>query len=229
MPAQPLSSFSKSKAKDLTFAPGSLFKRPELTPYILRVIENWSFTEWGILMLGCECLQGDRVAVTAMLQAIESQLARHTAILAAVETLLDKEHFIFFCAAFRSIGPSRNTRNKFVHHAWGTSDDLPDALLLQDVKIANLEFSKHVKLARHSLASGGDPVIRSIDRSEIFVWREPDFEKEVEDAEQARSIISDLSGMVWAFLNGRPTDAIRTRLSKNPLVEQRIRKAKTQT
>jgi hypothetical protein len=230
MPGQPLATFPD--VKSFTFGPGSVFKRPKLAPYIMLILEHWAFTEWGILRIGASCVGGDLTIATAMLQAVDSQAAQRSAILAAAKSMLDDEHWIIFEAAFFSILPSRAIRNKFAHHLWGVSNDLPDALILQDTRHANLELAKRVKRVQQRIADGVAPVFageRDVNRGEMFVWREADFKKEVENAARAGLVISNLDLMIGAFQNGRATDSIRSRLLKDPLIQQRIQKSSPKT
>lgn len=231
MPAQPLTSFRNVQA--FTFVPGSVFMRPALAPHVLKVIEYWAFAEWNILRIGASCLHGDLRVATEMLQAIDSQAGQRAAILAAAKTVLDAAHWPLFEAAFLSTLASRAVRNKFAHHLWGTSADLPEALLLQDVKNANSELAKRMERVFQRIAEGVGPAaavehVGTIDRSGIFVWRQPDLETEVANAARANFVMANLERMIDRFRAGQPTDSIRTQLLSDPITRQRFDKASNQ-
>ena len=230
MSGQPLAKFND--VNHLSFAPGSVFQRPSLAPHVMLVIEQWSFTEARILLILKHCLGGDPTVTSAVLLSIDSQAAQRSAILAAAKAVLNEEYGLLFQSSFLSTLASRNTRHRFAHHLWGVSDDLPDALLLQDPKDFHTALAQRVKRVAAREKAGIYPAgedVRSLDRSGMSVWRERDFLEEVDAAKRADTVVAHLESLVASVQNGSSVDSILQWLLKDPLIQQRLQKAKTQT
>ena len=230
MTGQPLARFKD--VTSFTFVPGSVFKRPILAPYVMVVIERWSLAETSMFNIASDALHAEPVIATAMLQAIDNQAAQRLAVLAAAKAVLDADDWLLFEAAFYTTNPSRNARNQFVHYLWGTSDQLPGALLLFDPKYSTLDRAKRIKRVSKRIKRGVHPVFageRSIDVTGISVWREADFKCEAKNAERAQQVIADLGHLVSAKRVDQPTDSIRKRLLNDSLVQQRLHRASPKT
>lgn len=228
MSGQPLAKFKN--VNHLSFAPGSVFQRPSLAPHVMFVIEKWSFTEAKILLILKHCLGGDPTVTSAVLLSIDSQAAQRSAILAAAKAVLNEEHGLFFQTAFLSTLASRSTRHRFAHHLWGISDDLPDALLLQDPKDFHTALAQRVKRVAAREKAGIHPAgedARSVDRSGMSIWRERDFLEEVDSAKRAGTVIAHLEGLVSSVQKGTATDSTLQWLLQDPLIQQRLQRAKT--
>lgn len=158
MTAKPLSHIKN--VANISFAPGSVGKRPKLAPHVMHVIELWSFADARLLFIGRHCLGGNAFVSTAMMQSIDSQTAQRAMVLAGVKQTLPASKFKLFDAAFHTTLGSRKVRHQFAHHYWGTSDDLPDALLIQDPKHAHNEMAARIQL-------GVRTTVSEIDRSTI--------------------------------------------------------------
>jgi len=191
-------------------------------------IELWSDIELRIFSMVSQCLKAEPIIATAMLQAVDNQAAQRAAILAAAKSVLDDEHGSLFEAAFFSTFASRNVRHQFVHHLWGISDQLPDALLMEDPKYFHMNMAKRLKRVDERIKKGVHPVLAGeflVERTGMYVWRERDIKDEINNALRAQKIMAHLASMVGAQQAHRSTDSMRKWLLKDPLIQQRLQKA----
>src|SRR5690349_17533807 len=223
MACQPLTAFKGIER--VTFFPGSVFKRPVLAPYVMEVIERWSISETNLFNIAADVLHVEPVIATVMLQAVDNQAAQRAAVLAAAKAMLAPNDWLLFEAAFYTTNQSRSVRNQFVHHIWGTADELPQALLLIDPRFASLDRAKRIKRVDARVRRGINPALageRNFDFSGVMVWREADFATESRNACRAQIIIAELSHLVSALKHGHSTDSIRKRLENDEQVLQRL-------
>ncbi len=109
----------------------------------------------------------------AMYEALSGGEARRAALEGAAKAALPEDDFLLFKAVEKVLGPARRIRNNFAHHIWGTTTEIPDALLLIDPKcLREFEVQK----------SDGRSLI--IERSLVYVWKE-------RDLKEARAAIHD--------------------------------------
>jgi len=223
MPAQPL---GKTKAvKHMTFGAGALRSRPDLAIHVAAVIESWASAEARLLGIVAYLLKADPDVAVAMLLTVESQATQRAIVLAAAGSVLKPRDLSLFTAVVRSTVLSREIRNHFAHHLWGVSAELPDALLLVDPKHRNITLAALEKWRRAKQTEGRDagPQPNSVDRSDIYVWREP----ELEEAHMAAlSAASNFTLLTILVARDFPTDetgeAIRRQLSAIPYVRRQL-------
>lgn len=199
---------------DLYFNDGFAEARPTLAKYVMQVIAAWSIADAYLLFMGRALLGGDSNALvaTAAFQAVDNQTAQRSMVGAAAKAALPNDAWVLFEEAMNSTSHSRRVRHYFAHHIWITSDDLPDALLLQDPKDVNKEIAMRQTVER----------TEAIDRSTVFVWREHDFIKAVADAKRARTLVAQLESFVGSHLRGKPNEAIRQLLMNDHAIAQKI-------
>jgi hypothetical protein len=193
----------------------------------MEVIERWSVSETNLFGIVADVLHVEPVIATVMLQAVDNQAAQRAAVLAAAKAVLAPFDWLLFEAAFYTTNPSRNVRNQFVHHMWGTAEELPQALLLLDPRFASLDRARRIKRVDERVRRGVNPALageRNFDFSGVMVWCEDDFKAESQSACRAQLIIAELSHLVSALKLGHSTDSIRKRLENDQQVQQRLRK-----
>lgn len=223
MAGQPLSNFPKIQS--FRFLAGSLSLKPELARLVMLVIETWSSAEARTFGMVANILQTEPVIATAMLQAVDNMQAQRDAILAGAKAVLMAEEWAVFEAAFLSTNASRNARNRFVHHVWGVTDDLPNALLLHEPKYFHVDRSSSIKRAREIART---PVMNAtykdaeINRDGITVWRAGDLAIEVNAANRAHRIMAILEVMIVRRVCSQSTDSIRKLLLNDPITQQRM-------
>ena len=210
---------------DLFFEPGCMLQRPALVPLIMQVVDLWAHTEATFVGLVANLLKTEPVAATALLQAIDNQTAQRAAIIGAAAAVLKEDDLALFESAFLSTAASRRVRHKFAHHLWGVSPQVPDSLLLVDPKDYNTTTAEWNQILTNAQKSGGTylilPKARDLLRPSIYVWSESDLLEEVGSAKRAFDITRNLAVMAFINFSGS-ADAIRQRLSADPLIHARI-------
>lgn len=223
MPAQPL---GKTKGvNNLTFGAGAVWERPELAVHVMGTIAAWSSADSHLLGITAHLLKADPDVAMAMLLAVESQAAQRAIIIAAAGAVLAEEDIRLFNAVITSTSASRATRNCFAHRVWGTSSDLPDALLLLDSKHHNITVAAYEKWRRIKQRKGRDAGAQpeTLNRSKVYVWREADLQEAHMAALRAVNDFGLLGALVAMDFSSSPVaEAIRRQLSANPLVQDRL-------
>lgn len=162
-----------------------LAHRTQFTTHITEVIAHLSHIDgdWGTIF--STLLKSDIVVGTAAFQAFSGLNARQTALYAVADKALRTWERIALQAVWNQTKAARNTRNDFVHHVWGTNSELPQALLLMDSSVV-VDFNIS-RRQRVEVKSDGSGIIRpqALDRSKIFVYREGDFKRAVDEARKA--------------------------------------------
>jgi hypothetical protein len=145
-------------------------------------------------------LQADFKVVRGMLQALTGAGGKRAAMDAAAKAALSAEDYPFYEALMKAIRSSRNRRNDFVHHLWGYSPDIPDALLLLDPKEALAsQFATERYISDH--VSGKTPTIESM-RNNPMVYTSKDLEAAEKEAVDANSLIWNFSQCLFRAKDG---------------------------
>lgn len=97
---------------------------------ILKVIVFWAHIVGNIASLFSTLLKSDIEVGTAVYQAFNGLEARRVALFAAAEKAVPEWQRIAIEAVWKATRGSRVQRDKFCHHVWGYSLDIPKALLL---------------------------------------------------------------------------------------------------
>lgn len=132
-----------------------LMRHPQLAVLAIEAIASWSNVESFMLNLFVQLLGGNGSLAAEIFLSLENQSAKTSAVNAAAECVLENEpENLALLKAILSISKTNEkSRNKLAHWLWGDSPDLQDALLLVNPKTK----------------------MDSIDRSEVYVYREQDF------------------------------------------------------
>src|SRR5271156_4524441 len=161
-------------------------------------------------------LRADFAVVRAMLQALIGAGGKRAAMDAAAKSALSEEDCLYYDALMRAIKTSRNKRNDFVHHLWGISPDIPDALLLLDpTQAIASQFAIESYISDH--ASGVAPLIKGIKNNPMVYFASDLSAAEAEDSECNR--------LIWSFIqcvfrsSGGVCSLDRTELSRIPAIQ----------
>jgi hypothetical protein len=226
MPPQPLSKVSKSSR--LRFGTGSLETHPELAAKVLRVIHLGSMIEYEWSTILVELLKADPRIGAAMYQALAGAEARRAALEGAAKARLDAKDFDLFLAVALTTRQAARQRNAFVHHAWGDSPDIPDALLLADFShFINLGVKAALK-PRIYTAHRWPIDLRQLDRTAVQVYTRVNIEEAVSVSETAVRRIRALDVWLQSVGTDEPNARIRAQLAQLPQVEQALQRLTTQ-
>lgn len=209
------------------FDPDTFLTHPGLAVYPMTVIARWARTDATLAELLSAMLKSPDVAVgMAMYQALAGGEARRAALFAAAEEALSVTDYCLFQAVVRAIKPSRDRRNDFAHHLWGTSSDVPNALLLVDPKIFVKHLTMRELLGRSTLETlnrqreTGKTLSGDLDHRKVFVFYEKDLKREVKAATEAGTYAFYLNFAVDRGRNASVIDQMRTRLLSVPAIQQ---------
>ena len=214
MPAQPLSHYRK--AKEVSFSVKALDERPGLAIRVMGVINTWAHIDHMLTIIASTVLKADFKIVAEMLRAISGGEAKRAAILAAVNTGLPDEAELF-AAIWKATKPSRNRRNEFAHHLWGTCPQLPDDLLLADPRVSSVKYASYLEAKKSAGASPGLAMFTNF--SEIMVYRDRDLGEET----RAARIAMKLTGRFFALADDTSiSDQMRQKLLSEPAIQQAL-------
>lgn len=187
---QPLSSVIPSKNYGVVeFSPSSMHHRAELAAMIMEMVSIWSSIDLEVSRLMTKFLKADFEVVSEMLLALTSAEARKAAVRAAAKASLNNDDLSLFDAVHKVIRPSRDRRNHFVHHIWGTTDALPRDLLLIDPRYlarqhANIEGRYRDLLASMQVTQESDVSFYLIPQK-IMVYSPEDINRDLREAMMA--------------------------------------------
>ncbi|MBD3732960.1 MAG: hypothetical protein IE934_09620 [Sphingopyxis sp.] len=141
--------------------------------HVAFVIATWAHIDGDVGSLLARMLKADIATGTAMYLALIGGEARKAALAAAAKEALPPWQQHLLSAVIKATKPSRDQRNSFAHHAWGTADELPGTLLLMHPRV--VVESNVSRRQAHIIEN--TRIIRPIDldRSRIMVFREKDF------------------------------------------------------
>lgn len=177
MPPQPLSNV-RTDAKFQVHKKATEF-RPQLAPFIARIISQWALVEAGIGTMLSSILEAEFAATAAILSSLRSSSAQIDALAAAGRTKLSGRDLELFEAVIMIVRSAAKKRNLIAHHIWAYSDDLPDALLLVEPKAyAQIHVKFQTSLATKTYG-GSDTLHPSPEH--VRVYRKQDFEEIVRE------------------------------------------------
>lgn len=196
--------------------PEALRKYPELATFVIEVIASWSRVDWRMAGLLTLCVKAEFRTVSAMLSVLNSPRAQHDAILAGIEMTVTPDDFKLITATFKTTTEDRKIRDKFAHHMWGVSPDVPDCLILANPRELTVSFSRVIA----NLATTGTKGQGNLETSKILVYYKADLEEALKRAQRAFSVIHSL-GHVAIRPAGTPEgDATRQTLRRDPEISQ---------
>ena len=120
--------------------------KPELAKLVASIFELWASIEGSLSLLLVSVLGADAEPAIAMFATLRAQHLQMGALEAAAKAALSPNDFDVFCAAIRMTDSVQTPRNHLAHWIWGTCEQLPDALLLADLK-GHQDRDRELKLA----------------------------------------------------------------------------------
>ncbi len=227
MPPQPLSKVNPSAS--VNFLSDTLLQHPHHASLIMRVVTIWSNADALLSQTAARFLDADYAVVMAMFQALASAEARRDALLAAANERLSKDDYNLFRAVLRVVRPSRQRRNDFVHHLWGTSAELPDAMLLAEPKVVIQQPLTRLAIDTRNAIAGKPRSLNilEVDKAQVFVYREKDLVEDGDIADQAWGYIFDLYFFLGFLMLESPSplpDTMRDELLSQPPIQQQFQK-----
>jgi hypothetical protein len=203
----------------------------------MTAIAKWAdidktLAELLLLMLGSPDLE----VGMSMFQALNSGEAKRAALLAAAaEALKDRaDDHNLFRAVLHTTSSSRDRRNEFAHHLWGTAKELPDALLLVDPRAA---IKQRTLAEAYALRENSPddkiwfgtmfelPPSQFIDRRKIQVFSRPTLAAEASAADQARKHVVLLSfALDRRKFGDQKADQMRAMLLSAPQVRREFQR-----
>lgn len=204
-------------------------KNPELSGRVLMVLSAWGKldTEMGVVFASFLNTQAE-IGV-AIYNQLTNQNTQDGAMRSAASLVLDRHQLDLFLALMKVAKGPRDQRNEMAHGIWGFSEDLPDALLLLNPKIA-LKLRGQVVAASEFLKSLGpgaavtDGMLTRITNSprigeDIWVYRQPDLDAIHKQIAEAIDLWSDFARFIWDALRA---DTARRRLFTHATIRATI-------
>jgi hypothetical protein len=195
---------------------------PDFVPQIMRVIAVWSDIDGNFANIFSNMLTMDIEVGTAVYQAFNGREARRIALFTAAEKALPEWQQIVLRTVWKATKASQDQRDWFVHHVWGYSRDLPNALLLMD---SNVVVDRNVSMKQRTPIEGNRFLItpKDFDRSKVFVYRKPDFDRAVTQAEAASWLVTLSYFSLGTFANEQGRRQLLTEPQFQQAVEPIVR------
>ncbi len=130
----------------------TLASRPALAVMAMEAIAAWAHVESFMLRMYVELAGGAQSDAAAAYLALDTTSAKSKVVSVLAKLKLSKENYSLLRALIKLTKTAQKDRDKLAHWIWGSSEQLPDAILLADPR--NLDLST----------------------DQIFVFREADFE-----------------------------------------------------
>jgi hypothetical protein len=213
---QPLSRVKRNA--QIHVSPSAVQMQAQFQEDILKVIVFWAHIDGNIASLFSTMLKSDIEVGTAVYQAFNGLEARRIALFAAAEKALPEWQRIAIEAVWKATKQSRIQRDKFCHHVWGYSQDIPKALLLMDPSVVvdtNVSYRQQVS---NRQGAGSIILPKDFDRTQIFVYREADFTRAHKDAAGA----SWLFTLLYYAVGARGNEKGRRQLLSEPAFQQAV-------
>lgn len=200
----------------------------------MKVVGLWSWTDAILLQTVTKFLRADFEVINAIFESLSGTRARQDAFLAAANEALPKDDVNILQAVLAAQKPSRDRRNKFVHHLWGRTPELPNRALLGPpgvvtkplldirIKVRDLTDQNEQRWMRGEY----NPDESGIDFSKILVFKQEDLEADATEAERASSYAMDLHFLFSSVPSMH--DSTRSELLNQPLIRQHYEKLSAQ-
>jgi len=227
MPPQPLSKV-KSRAS-LRWGPGTATRYPDLCCLVMETIGLGAQVEFNWSAILVDMLRADFTIGIAMYEALSGSESRRAALLGAAESALSADDFLLLKAIDKVLAPARRSRNDFVHHIWGISDEVPNALALIDPKCLR-KFEVGVAVVNLQMSASRKVLLPpDIDRSLVAIWKEAAIREARDSAIDALSVLGILS---TGLSSSQPAieigDSARQQLLSRPAVAQALQRMSPQ-
>lgn len=164
----------------------------ELCKSVAHVISLWSYVEAGLLRMASSFLYAEHAIVVEMLQAVKSSEGKRAAVMAAgahrfAQSPIDQG---FFLCAVEVLGCAETIRNRYAHHVWASSPDIPGSIILIDPR--QIERATAIEASGSTERSWRFPDAPHFDRMSVMVYRRQDLEADVREAIDAAVLIDGL-------------------------------------
>jgi hypothetical protein len=221
---QPLSRFAPNLS--VVFGSGLAPHDPQMASAVLNVISLWSQIEYNYSGILSRISKAEAVPIAAMFYAVVSGEARQAALFAAAKERLTPEQSSLVMGVIDTFKASRATRNSFAHHLWGSIPRRPDCVVLVHPKTfakATAGFTewslKYPSGITFPADNPPDPPPQ-LDKSEVMVWQQKDFDHEV----MAARVAYDRIVMLGFTVHDSPSaDPMRRALLADPQIERRYK------
>jgi hypothetical protein len=257
MPPQPITRIIPNPTVD--FDPSKLATIPHLTALPMAVIAIWGAIDGNLAKMLSHILSNaektadandcrrdnpasDFAIVVAMLHALKSQEAQHSAILGAAEKALSLDDYLLLKAVWKVTRASRDRRHEYAHHLWGIPN-IPEAIALLDPRDGLNElvaFEKRMEeyIIYMDQIRNSDTVnvyyntsypqplppaapSENTDYSNVKCFRKQDLEQDLREAEQALRWFLDLQRALFGPSLQAKAEA-RQRLLAAPQIAQAL-------
>lgn len=210
-------------AKHWNFGPKAVQDEPDLAKWITNIIVTWPHLEeklgWSLAaLLRTEAHIGVAIYSSLTSTAAQREILEH----AAEVALASDEDLPLFLAMLDALKSVIKQRNPLAHDMWGSSTDVPGALLCLQAK-AQLE--RRGAAVRQWLISNTltvPPKLPKLDYSKVMVYREQDFKNIFQAMHDLIQHFSDF----WRMRDGQPPGraVLRSKLENAPDLQERIRR-----
>lgn len=187
-------------------------KNPEIGLLVAECIAQWPEVENVLGHVLAMLLETEARAAIAMLSSLASTAAQTAIIEAAAETKLRNDQKEVFDAILMLVRQVGKERHKMAHWCWGSSPQLPDALLLIDPEW-KLQFSVDV---------GGRLPDGTPNRDRIFVVRKSDVEETLKRLIAVRNFAGRITGFLWKRTPEPQRDEYLRLLASEPQVHEAV-------
>lgn len=226
MSPPPLKNFRS--VKDIQFTPDALKRQPILARRVAQVIALGSVLDFRWSEMLTDLLKGDYKISMAMYQALAGAEAKRAALLGAATASMFRLDLPLFRAVGTATKEARDLRNRFAHHLWGESKELPKALLLADPNCI-LDHRIGVRIVNSRMRETRSIIPPpDIDRSRILVYRAADLDDAVKTTREA-TITAGMLAHELHMTDGQIGEHMRLRLLSRPLVSQALQRQSTQS
>jgi|GEM_PF-5323655 len=223
-----LSSICKPNTS-VSFGPGAIERYPILAAKILRVIAQCSEAEFHQYKLFAGALKTNAVIATKVLNSIISIGPKNTAIFAALQETMNEDELKTYELVMRIKKRVTKHRDRFAHHRFGASAELPNAYILWDPRdhlswkarstqrSANAINNVALRLMRGETEWEPDEMATPPDRSKMWVYYEKDLDNIISEAGQVSDALFFLED---AFTEAFSKDRMHGALKSLPIIQQ---------
>jgi hypothetical protein len=212
---QPLSRV-KSDALVKWGDPNTMMLRQKLAAMVAQCIAQWAEIEMSLGSFLGLLLHANQNAVLAMYSGVENRAAQLRMITAAAQATVPSEHFdvlsIFLSSIIR---PVMKERDRLAHWPWGHSDELPEALLMQEPMAA---LGGLMRALTYLPGIEGAAVPANFDV--VYVIREGDLEAISKRFTEAKELLRMAMASVWDHNTQTERDEYLRRLSNVPPIRE---------
>jgi len=176
---------SRTKANNWIFGSDGLALRPEEAALVAHAIAGWSVTEAHLGHIFGTLIGATEPVTMDMYAAIRSFEVQRKLLETAAEKLLPVHYFDMLIAVMVVVARSQYIRHRFAHGIWGSSQDIPAALLWAEPKSFWLTRVAKIRYWRTIKEFKAETILNEprISRSDIMVYRNKDLRKACEEIE----------------------------------------------